>query len=152
MARPKSANPKSAHIGIATTPELKERFNALNLKGDKAIEVLLYYLENDNRAVQLDKIRTVNKLKEIDKQIENLEFEKFRLQEHLEEVNKKIGLAESGATVDVEKAINVVIQRFEKQNLNILDFLAVNEELLKQQAYLCGIDYNKLGDLVFDKV
>ena len=152
MARPRSKNPKSAHIGIATTPQLKERFNALNLKGDRAIEVLLYYLEKDNKKLQIDKIMVINRIKEIDKEVEELEFEKLKLETQLQQLNEQLGLSSDGKSVDVEKAVNRILERFNSQNMfNIIEFLGLNQEFVKQQAFLCGLEANELEDIVFER-
>lgn len=153
MGRPRSNNPKNKHIGLVTTEDKHRRFKELNLIGDKAIDVLLYYLENDNKALQMDKIETVNQIKKIDNQIKHLEYQKLALETELAEINKKIGLTERGYNVDVEKAVNVILQRYElkKEVCNIMEFLNNNETLLENQAYLCGISADKLWELVFDK-
>ena len=152
MGRYKSPNPKNRHIGIVTTEEKYRRFKALNLVGDKAIDVLLYYLEKDSRRLQIDKSLTVTNIKEIDKQIKELEYEKLKLETELEEINKKIGFNEKGISHDVERAVSIILHKWETQSiLNIWDFLEMNEELLKTQAYLCGISEDKLWELVFNK-
>ena len=153
MGRPKSNNPKNKHIGIVTTADKYRRFKELNLVGDRAIDVLLYYLENDNKRLQMSKIELVNRIKEIDIKIKDLEYERLQLETELEEVNKKIGLAENGLSVDVEKAVNVILQRYDMQKdvYNIMEFLDNNETLLENQAYLCGISSDKLWELVFNK-
>ena len=152
MGRPKSTNPKNRHIGIVTTDEKYKRFKELGLIGDKAIDVLLYYLEKPNKKLQIDKILTVQAIRDIDCLIKDLEYEKLKLQNELEEINKQIGIAEAGVGVDVERAITTILQRYDdvKEVYNILEFLEYNEELLKNQAYLCGVSADKLGDLVFN--
>ncbi len=153
MGRPKSANPKNKHIGIVTTEDKFRRFKSLGLVGDKAIDVLLYYLEKDNKKVQLEKIFLVNQIKDIDKQIKELEYKRLELETELEEVNKHIGFAEAGMTYDVERAVGTVLQKFHRQSVyNIVEFLEFNEKLLENQAYLCGISADKLWELVFNKV
>lgn len=153
MGRPKSNNPKNRHIGIVTTEEKFRRFKALNLVGDRAIDVLLYHLEKPNKKLEIDKALTVQAIKDIDALIKDLEYEKLKLQTELEEINKEIGFAESGLNNDVERAVGVILQRYEMQKdvYNILDFLDMNEELLKAQAYLCGLSADKLGDIVFNE-
>lgn len=152
MGRPKSLNPKNKHIGIVTTEEKYRRFKSLGLIGDEAIDMLLYYLEKDNTKLQIDKSLTVTKIKEIDKQVKDLEYQKLNLEYELEELNKKIGVTEKGLSNDVERAVSVILHRWETQSiLNIGDFLEMNEELLKSQAYLCGISEDKLGELVFNE-
>lgn len=153
MGRPRSSNPKNKHIGIVTTEEKWRRFKALNLVGDRAIDVLLYYLEKDNRKVQMDKIYLVDSIKRIDKEIKELEYEKLKLETELEEVNKKIGISEAGMTSDVERAVRNILQRFNNQSVyNISEFLDENITLVESQAYLCGIRADKLWQIIYDKV
>lgn len=153
MGRPKSNNPKNKHIGIVTTADKYRRFKELNLVGDRAIDVLLYYLENDNKGLQMSKIELVNRIKEIDNKVKDLEYERLQMETELEEINKKIGLAETGFSVDVEKAVDVILQRYDMQKdvYNLMEFLDNNETLLENQAYLCGISSDKLWELVFNK-
>ncbi len=152
MGRPKSANPKSEHIGIVTTPNLKERFKALGLVGDEAIVVLLHYLEKENKKLEIEKILKINQIKNIDKQIEELEFEKLKLETQIENINQEMGLAASGHSVDVERAVGTILQRFNNQSVyNIVEFLSQNQELVKGQAYLCGLEVSQLEDIVFER-
>ena len=152
MGRPKSANPKNKHIGIATTEEKYRRFKRLNLVGDSAIDVLLYYLEKDNQKFQLEKILLVENIKKIDKEIKELEYKRLEFETELEEVNKKIGLAESGMTNDVESAVETILQRYDQSVYNIKEFLEFNKELLENQAYLCGLSKGRLYQIVYEKV
>ena len=153
MGRPRSSNPKNKHIGIVTTEEKWRRFKSLNLVGDRAIDVLLYYLEKDNRKVQMDKIYLVDSIKRIDKEIKELEYERLKLETELEEVNRKIGISEAGMTSDVEKAVGTILQRYNSQSIyNIKEFLEDNKNLLESQAYLCGLSTGKLYQIVYEKV
>lgn len=152
MGRPKSANPKSEHIGIVTTPNLKERFKALGLVGDEAIVVLLHYLEKENKKLEIEKILKINQIKNIDKQIEELEFEKLKLETQLQQLNEQLGLSSDGKNVNVENAVNRILNRFNNQNVyNIVEFLGVNQEFVKQQAFLCGLEVSQLEDIVFER-
>lgn len=153
MGRPKSANPKNRHIGIVTTEEKYRRFKRLNLVGDRAIDVLLYYLEKDNQKLQLEKILLVENIKKIDKEIKELEYKRLEFETELEEVNKKIGITDAGMTSDVEKAVGTILQRYNSQSVyNIKEFLEDNKNLLENQAYLCGLSKGRLYQIVFDKV
>ena len=117
MGRPKSANPKNRHIGIVTTEDKYRRFKRLNLVGDRAIDVLLYYLEKDNQKLQLEKILLVENIKKIDKEIKELEYKRLEFETELEEVNKKIGISEAGMTNDVESAVETILQRYNNQSV-----------------------------------
>ena len=153
MGRPKSANPKNKHIGIVTTEDKYRRFKRLNLVGDRAIDVLLYYLEKDNQKVQLEKILLVENIKKIDKEIKELEYKRLEFETELEEVNKKIGISEAGITNDVESAVGTILQRYNSQSIyTIQEFLNDNKKLLENQAYLCGLSIGELYQIVYEKV
>ena len=153
MGRPKSANPKNKHIGIVTTEDKYRRFKRLNLVGDRAIDVLLYYLEKDNQKVQLEKILLVENIKKIDKEIKELEYKRLEFETELEEVNKKIGISEAGITNDVESAVGTILQRYNSQSVyTIQEFLNDNKKLLENQAYLCGLSIGELYQIVYEKV
>ena len=153
MGRPKSANPKNRHIGIVTTEEKYRRFKRLNLVGDRAIDVLLYYLEKDNQKLQLEKILLVENIKKIDKEIKELEYKRLEFETELEEVNKRLGFVEAGMTNDVEKAVGNILQRYNSQSVyNIKEFLEDNKKLLESQAYLCGLSKGRLYQIVYEKV
>lgn len=153
MGRPKSANPKNKHIGIVTTEEKYRRFKRLNLVGDRAIDVLLYYLEKDNQKSQLEKILLVENIKKIDKEIKELEYKRLEFETELEEVNKRIGISEAGMTNDVERAVGTILQRYDSQSVyTIQEFLSDNKKLLENQAYLCGLSVGELYQIVYEKV
>ena len=153
MGRPKSNNPKNKHIGIVTTEDKYRRFKALNLVGDRAIDVLLYYLEKEGQKVQLEKILLVENIKKIDKQIKELEYKRLEFETELEEVNKRIGISEAGMTNDVERAVGTILQRYNDQSVyTIQEFLNDNRKLLENQAYLCGLSIGELYQIVYEKV
>ena len=153
MGRPKSANPKNKHIGIVTTEDKYRRFKRLNLVGDRAIDVLLYYLEKDGQKLQLEKILIVENIKKIDKEIKELEYKRLEFETELEEVNKKIGISEAGITNDVESAVGTILQRYNSQSVyTIQEFLNDNKKLLENQAYLCGLSIGELYQIVYEKV
>lgn len=153
MGRPKSNNPKNKHIGIVTTEDKYRRFKALNLVGDRAIDVLLYYLEKEGQKIQLEKILLVENIKKIDKQIKELEYKRLEFETELEEVNKRIGISEAGMTNDVERAVGTILQRYNSQSVyTIQEFLNDNKKLLENQAYLCGLSIGELYQIVYEKV
>lgn len=151
MGRPRIANPKNKHIGIVTTEEKYRRFKALGLVGDEAIDVLLYYLEKENKELQVKKMQTISNIKNIQKSIEELEFEKLKEETKLDQINEKIGLAESGLNRDVQMAVGTILQRFKRQSVyNIIEFLENEDKLLEDQAFSCGISIEELWQLCFD--
>lgn len=154
MGRPKIANPKTKYIGIVTTPQKYARFKALNLIGDEAIDVLLYHLENDNTKTKIQKIQIISRIKKINSEIDNLEFEKLKLETKLEEVNEKIGIDDDGVGKDVSKAVHTCLQRYEKvkEIYPITDFIDMNRDFIENQAYLVNLTVDELKELIFDNL
>lgn len=156
MARPRKKNPKNKHIGIVTTEEKYRRFKALGLVGDEAIDALLYHLESDNMKLNIQKSQAINRIKSMRKTIEDLEYEILKEETKIEQLNEKIGInSETGLSNDVDKAVNVVIQRFKRQHIFTIDeFLELknNQFLIESQALLCSYDIDDFKDLVRDSV
>ena len=156
MARPRKKNPKNKHIGIVTTEEKYRRFKALGLVGDEAIDALLYHLESDNMKLNIQKSQAINRIKSMRKTIEDLEQEILKEETKIEQLNEKIGInSETGLSNDVDKAVNVVIQRFKRQHIFTIDeFLELknNQFLIESQALLCSYDIDDFKDLVRDSV
>jgi len=92
MGRPKKQNPKNKHIGIVTTEEKFRRFKALGLVGDEAIDVLLFHLENDKTSLNVKRMQTISNIKKIDKDIEELQYQKLKEETKLEGLNEEIGI------------------------------------------------------------
>lgn len=153
MGRPKSANPKNKHIGIVTTEEKFRRFKALGLIGDEAIDVLLYHLENDKLKQKIEKSQLIKRIKEINKEMEELEFEKLKLETQLEQINIKIGVnAKTGLDNNVNSALEKVLQRYEnyKEIYSLHDFVMFNEEYVRNQAFLANMDFEKFKELIYE--
>lgn len=153
MGRPRKQNPKNKHIGIVTTEEKFRRFKSLGLVGDEAIDVLLYYLENENMELQISKHQTISKIKNIEKDIENLEYEKLKQETKLEEINQKIGFDDKGMQKDVGKAIKRVIQRYRMQSIfTIEEFMHYNKNFIEDQAYLCNVPFEEFKSMVIENI
>lgn len=156
MARPRKQNPKNKHIGIVTTEEKFRRFKALGLVGDEVIDVLLYHLESDNMKLNIQKSQAINHIKNMRKQIEDLEYEILKEETKIEQINEKIGLnKDTGLRRDVDNAVKTIIQRFNSQSIYTIDeFLDFKENkvLIESQAYLCSYDVEAFKDLVRDSV
>ncbi len=154
MGRPKSQDPKNRHIGIVTTESKFKRFKALGLKGDEAIDVLLYYLENDKMETNIRKSFIIRRIKEISKEVEDLEFEKLKLETQLEQVNLEMGInKENGLNRQVDNAIKNVLQRFNNQSIfNIYDFVEDNKRLIETQAYLCNMSCEEFKELLYENI
>ena len=154
MGRPKSQNPKNRHIGIVTTESKFRRYKMLGLRGDEAIDVLLYYLEKDNVELNVKKSMIVTRIKNIAKEIEELEFEKIKLETQLEQVNEEIGVNKSnGLNKQVDSAVKTVLQRFNKQSVyNIYEFIDYNKEFIENQAYLCNVSFDEFKGLLHEYI
>ncbi len=152
MARPRKQNPKNKHIGIVTTEEKFRRFKALGLVGDEVIDVLLYHLESDNMKLNIQKSQAINHIKNMRKQIEDLEYEILKEETKIEQINEKIGLnKDTGLRKDVDRSIKTVLQRFNSQEIyTIEEFLDLkqNQHLIESQAVLCSCDVEEFKDLV----
>ena len=152
MGRPRIANPKSEYIGTKTTKDLKKRFDRVcskkGLKGDDWLVLFLGAYEKDEDNVQSQIVVEKMRLKEINKEIKELENEKIIRENNIEELNEKAIFGNH----DVENAVEIILQRFHMQSVyNILDFLNENRELVKTQAYLAGVSVDELDSLVFDR-
>lgn len=152
MGRPPVQNPKNRHIGIVTTDEKFQRFKKLGLVGDEVIDVLLYYLENDKTKLNVQKQQIISNIKNIQKEIENLEFERLKEETRLEEINQEIGVnKDNGLRNDVDKALKRVFRRFENQSIfNIYEFVEDNKTLIENQAYLCNTDVEEFKKLIYE--
>ena len=155
MGRPKKQNPKNRHIGIVTTEEKFRRFKALGLVGDEAIDVLLYHLENDKTSLNVKRMQTISNIKKIDKDIEELQYQKLKEETKLEGLNEEIGINNTnGLRNDVDQAVKTVLQRYNrvKEIYTIYDFFDMNEKLLEDQAYLSNISVDELKGLIHESI
>ena len=155
MGRPKKQNPKNRHIGIVTTEEKFRRFKALGLVGDEAIDVLLYHLENDKTSLNVKRMQTISNIKKIDKDIEELQYQKLKEETKLEGLNEEIGINKNnGLRNDVDQAVKTVLQRYNrvKEIYTIYDFFDMNEKLLEDQAYLSNISVDELKGLIHESI
>lgn len=153
MGRPRSRNPKCKYIGISTTEEKYRRYKSLGLVNDEVIDVVLYYLENDKTQLNVQKQQIISNIKNIQKTIENLEYERLKEETKLEEINQKIGVnTKNGLRKDVDNAIKIVLKRFNDSIYQIDDFIELNESLIKNQAYLCNTDIEKFKELIYDNL
>lgn len=152
MGRPPVRNPKNKHIGIVTTDEKFRRFKSLGLVGDEAIDVLLYYLENDKTKLNVQRQKIISNIKMIQKKIEDLEFERLKEETKLEEINLQIGVdKDTGLRKDVSKSIRVVMQRFQSQSIfTIEEFVEDNEDFIATQAYLCNTEVEEFKKLIYE--
>lgn len=155
MGRPRKQNPKTKHIGIATTEEKFNRYKALGLVGDQAVDILLYHLENDNTNLNVTRMQTISNIKRIGKEIEELEFQKLKEETKLEELNEQIGVNKaSGLRKDVDRAVKTVLQRYNKvkEIYSIDEFFEMNENLLEDQAYIGSITVDELKEYVYEGI
>ena len=155
MGRPRKANPKTRHIGIVTTPEKYNRFKALGLVGDEAIDALLYHMEKDKTKLSIQKMQIIGNIKKIAEEIEHLEYEKLKLETKLEEINQSIGINEAnGLRKDINNAICNVLNRYDrvKEIYNIYDFMDFNKEYIETQAFLVNIPPDELRALIIENI
>ena len=155
MGRPRKRNPKNKHIGFKTTEEKYRRFKALGLVGDEVVDILLFHLEKDKTKLQIEKSRCIRNIKNLRREIENLEFEILKEETRLSELNEKIGVNVDGVDKNVERCVHTVLQRFNMQETySIREFLElkVNKEFLLNQAYLCSMELDDFKDLIMQNV
>lgn len=151
MARPRTANPKKEFIGTKTTNDLKVRFDKVcerkNLKGDDWLVLFLGVFENDNDNVKSQRTLQKMRIKEINRNIRELENEKISCENILEEL-PQVDVVESS---DIDKALATVLQRFNMQSVyTISEWVDENRPFIENQAYVHGVNYEELEQLILD--
>ena len=151
MARPRTANPKKEFIGTKTTNDLKVRFDKVcerkNLKGDDWLVLFLGIFENDNDNVKSQRTLQKMRIKEINRNIRELENEKISCENILEEL-PQVDVVESS---DIDKALATVLQRFNMQSVyTISEWVDENRPFIENQAYVHGVNYEELEQLILD--
>ena len=151
MARPRTANPKKEFIGTKTTNDLKVRFDKVcerkNLKGDDWLVLFLGIFENDNDNVKSQRTLQKMRIKEINRNIRELENEKISCENILEEL-PQVDVVESS---DIDKALATVLQRFNMQSVyTISEWVDENRPFIENQAYVHGVNYDELEQLILD--
>ena len=152
MGRPKTANPKREFIGTKTTKDLKARFDKVcerkNLKGDDWLVLFLGAFEKDVDNVKSQKIIQKMRIKEINKNIRELENEKISCENILEELSE-IDIGEESN--DLDSAITTIMQRFNNQTLYTLEeWVEENRPFIENQAYIHGLKYDELQQAILD--
>ena len=151
MGRPRTANPKKEFIGTKTTHDLKVRFDKVcerkNLKGDDWLVLFLGVFENDNDNVKSQRTLQKMRIKEINRNIRELENEKISCENILEEL-PEVDVEESS---DIDKALSNVLQRFNEQSIyTIEEWIEENKHFIENQAYFFGINYDDLKQLILE--
>lgn len=151
MARPRTANPKKEFIGTKTTNDLKVRFDKVcerkNLKGDDWLVLFLGVFENDNDNVKSQRTLQKMRIREINRNIRELENEKISCENILEEL-PQVDVVESS---DIDKALSTVLQRFNMQSVyTISEWVDENRPFIENQAYVHGVNYEELEQLILD--
>ena len=151
MGRPKTANPKKEFIGTKTTRDYKLRFDKVcerkNLKGDDWLVLFLGVFENDNDNVKSQRTLQKMRIKEINRNIRELENEKISCENILEEL-PQVDVVESS---DIDKALATVLQRFNMQSVyTINEWVDENRPFIENQAYVHGVNYDELEQLILD--
>ena len=151
MARPRTANPKKEFIGTKTTNDLKVRFDKVcerkNLKGDDWLVLFLGVFENDNDNVKSQRTLQKMRIREINRSIRELENEKISCENILEEL-PEVTIEESS---DIDKALATILQRFNMQSVyTISEWVDENRPFIENQAYVHGVNYEELEQLILD--
>lgn len=151
MGRPKTANPKKEFIGTKTTRDYKVRFDKVcerkNLKGDDWLVLFLGVFENDNDDIKSERILQKMRIREINRSIRELENEKISCENILEEL-PEVTIEESS---DIDKALATVLQRFNMQSVyTIYEWVDENRPFIENQAYVHGVNYDELEQLILD--
>ena len=152
MGRPKTANPKKEFIGTKTTNDLKVRFDKVcerkNLKGDDWLVLFLGVFENDNDDIKSQRTLQKMRIREINRSIRELENEKISCENILEEL-PEVTIEESS---DIDKALVNILQRFNRQSVynTISDWVDENRPFIENQAYVHGVNYDELEQLILD--
>jgi hypothetical protein len=151
MGRPKTANPKKEFIGTKTTRDYKVRFDKVcerkNLKGDDWLVLFLGVFENDNDDIKSQRILQKMRIREINRSIRELENEKISCENILEEL-PEVTIEESS---DIDKALATVLQRFNMQSVyTISEWVDENRPFIENQAYVHGVNYDELEQLILD--
>ena len=151
MGRPRTANPKKEFIGTKTTNDLKVRFDKVcerkNLKGDDWLVLFLGVFENDNDNVKSQRTLQKMRIKEINRNIRELENEKISCENILEEL-PEVTIEESS---DIDKALATILQRFNMQSVyTISEWVDENRPFIENQAYVHGVNYEELEQLILD--
>ena len=151
MGRPKTANPKKEFIGTKTTTDYKVRFDKVcerkNLKGDDWLVLFLGVFENDNDDIKSQRTLQKMRIREINRSIRELENEKISCENILEEL-PEVTIEESS---DIDKALATVLQRFNMQSVyTISEWVDENRPFIENQAYVHGVNYEELEQLILD--
>ena len=151
MGRPKTANPKKEFIGTKTTRDYKVRFDKVcerkNLKGDDWLVLFLGVFENDNDDIKSERILQKMRIREINRSIRELENEKISCENILEEL-PEVTIEESS---DIDKALATILQRFNMQSVyTISEWVDENRPFIENQAYVHGVNYDELEQLILD--
>lgn len=151
MGRPKTANPKKEFIGTKTTTDYKVRFDKVcerkNLKGDDWLVLFLGVFENDNDDIKSQRTLQKMRIREINRSIRELENEKISCENILEEL-PEVTIEESS---DIDKALATILQRFNMQSVyTISEWVDENRPFIENQAYVHGVNYEELEQLILD--
>lgn len=151
MGRPRTANPKKEFIGTKTTTDYKVRFDKVcerkNLKGDDWLVLFLGVFENDNDEIKSQRTLQKMRIREINRSIRELENEKISCENILEEL-PEVTIEERS---DIDKALSTILQRFNMQSIyTISEWVDENRPFIENQAYVHGVNYEELEQLILD--
>lgn len=156
MGRHPVRNPKDKILNFKVTEEDYMKYKSLGFKGDKGIQILIHRYGNNQKMLEIEKYGCINRIKRLDKQIEELEYEKLAEQSRLEEINFKLGYREINGKVysdDVIMAVEGLIERYNSKSIgDIFDFISDNEQLIRNKSYMVNISFSEMKELLINQV
>lgn len=156
MGRHPVRNPKDKILNFKVTEEDYMKYKSLGFKGDKGIQILIHRYGNNQKMLEIEKYGCINRIKRLDKQIEELEYEKLAEQSRLEEINFKLGYREINGKVysdDVIRAVEGLIERYNSKSIgDIFDFISDNEQLIRNKSYMVNISFSEMKELLINQV
>ena len=141
---------KNKIITTRTTEDLHRRFMTIcekkGLKGDDWIVLFVGNFENEQDYIRSQLAAEKMKIKNIDRQIDELESQKIISENLIEELNQQ--KIDDGSS-DIDKAVSIILERYDQTSVGDLDyFLKTNRNLVQLQAYLANISEEELCEIV----
>lgn len=116
------------------------------LKGDDWIVLFVGNFENEQDYIRSQLAAEKMKIKNIDRQIDELESQKIISENLIEELNQQ--KIDDGSS-DIDKAVSIILERYDQTSVGDLDyFLKTNRNLVQLQAYLANISEEELCEIV----
>lgn len=156
MGRMPVRNPKNKILNFKVTEEDYMKFKSLGFKGDRGIQILIHRYGNNQKMLEIEKYSCINRIKKIDKEIQDLEYEKLAEQSKLEDINYKLGYREINGKVysdDVMRAVDALVEKYRRKSIgDIFDFISDNERIIRERCYMVNISFNEMKELLINQV